>query len=1838
MADETTARSLSNCKKRRGIVRASITRFNTKLKDLESKADQPGTFDLAQQMKHKLETLDKDFKTYHYALVDLIDAEDEATLKNEQETLDSHDDEMAVLAVRVQQLITACTSSSDANPRKIASRRLARLQKSLSSVSDAIKALPGESDDAFVLRQHEEQLADFKKELSDIRTSLLSIDLEDGDELSELQTSLDKALFDCSLLIKKSLRPLTHDLPPTDSKGVKLPKLDVPTFDGNILNWKSFWEQFCVSVHRRTNLSDSEKLVYLQHALKGGSAKQVIEGLSRSGEYYAEAIESLQSRFDRPRLIHQTHVRMILEAPSLKEGSGKELRRLHDTVQQHLRALKAMDYEPSGPFITSVLELKLDVNTMFEWQKHSQSTTTVPHYGELLEFINLRAQASETSVTEQSKKLSKNDTQPAKRFTSTGKPIASFTASASEPIANCILCKVEKHPLHTCSKFKSLTHDKMISTLKTNDLCMNCLRPGHFVKQCRSLHRCRKCQKPHHTLLHVDAKVESPVANVSGPPSPPDASVRPIPSHAASGLASNSLLMTCRILVDVPDGSTAEARALLDCASSASFISERLTQSLNLPRGNQNTVISGVAGLSHKSTLQSITHFSISSLSSPGEKFEVTAIVVPRVTCDLPLHSIPFDLKWKHLSGIQLADPTFGNPGRIDMLLGVDVFVEVLLHGRRTGPRGSPIAFETKLGWVLAGSTNSCAPSTHVATHHTSLLTGDDILHKFWEIEEKPMENASLSAEERSVVNHFKAHHFREDDGRFVVPLPRKPDAQSLGESRSQAIRRFLSLERSLYTKGQFADFNAVMKEYFEMGHAERVPLIDLQKPYQDTFYLPMHAVRKESSSTTKIRAVFDASAKSSTGVSLNDTLQVGPTVHSSLIDVLLRFRSHRIALTSDVSRMYRAVKLIPSDRDFHRFVWRSSPREQLTDYRMTRVTFGISASSFAANMSVKQNAVDFGTEYPLAAKAVDESFYVDDCLSGSDTIEEAIKLRQQLQDLFSRAGFLLRKWHSSELAVLKHIPPDLKDPQLMQPIPNPGEYTKTLGIEWNASMDHFRLTVAKLPPLEHVSKRFLVSDVAKTFDILGWFSPAMVKVKILLQQLWELKVDWDDTVPPQIRDSWLQWRAELHLLSHKLIPRYYFSKMVDVASLQLHGFCDASEQAYGGVIYLRMTDSDGNVEVSLVCSKTKVAPIKRLTIPRLELCGAHLLAQLLRHVKEVFHIPSTNVYAWTDSTIVLNWLIGNPRRFKTYVGNRVSSIVEDISPDRWNHVNGSENPADCASRGIFPSELLEHHLWWSGPEWLRFVPANWPKQSSLPPNEPSDEEREICLHVTVVPRTTVVQIEHFSSFDRLKRVTAWAMRFIHNCVRKKNQLNALNVSPFLTVEELNGAEIYLLSIAQQEHFADEICSIQGKSAIPDSSSILPLHPFMDSNGLLRIGGRDQNSKLPYSTQHPIILHGKHALTKLIIRSEHLRLLHAGPTLLTASLGRRFHIVVGTKAIRSLTRGCTTCRRNAAKPQPQLLGQLPKERVTPDLVFDKVGVDYAGPIYIKHGYVRKPTIVKAYICVFVSLSVKAVHLELVSDLTSDAFIACFRRFIARRGKPSLIWSDHGTNFVGADRELQELVEFLELQKTNADISHFCSSQKIMWKFIPEHAPHFGGLWEAAVKSLKKHLRCITTNVKFTFEEFSTLLTQIEACLNSRPLVPLPNDEDGVEALTPGHFLIGRPLESLPDPSDSYRSITLLRRWHLCQAIVRHFWKRWSTDYLASLRKFTKWHSPSRNARVGDVVLLQEDGLLPSKWQLARITQVHPGHDGIVRVVTVKTKTGTYKRPVTKVAPLLPAEQ
>ena len=398
-------------------------------------------------------------------------------------------------------------------------------------------------------------------------------------------------------------------------------------------------------------------------------------------------------------------------------------------VQQHLRALKSMGYEPSAPFITSVLELKLDVGTMFEWQKHSNSSTDVPHFNELLEFINLRAQAAEHSVSGTKRAHASEG-----RGNHTTNPVTSFAAN-TQPVAteSCVLCKTETHPIFACSKFKSLPHDRMVATVKSNSLCINCLRPGHYVKNCKSLHKCRECQKPHHTLLHFDKTGTSATTTQSGDP-PTGSSTPTLPSvssHTATGLRSNSLLMTCQLMVSSPNGLSIKARALLDSGSSVSFVSERVAKSLHLHRSQQFTTISGIAGLTHSSSSHAITTFHVSPMMCPTKYFEVSAIIIPKVTCNLPVCPLPSASEpvWQHLKGLQLADPNFGTPSDIDVLLGIDIFTATLLQGRRTGPPGYPTAIETEFGWVLAGSNTPL--NFHLVSCHALLMSNDDLLRQY---------------------------------------------------------------------------------------------------------------------------------------------------------------------------------------------------------------------------------------------------------------------------------------------------------------------------------------------------------------------------------------------------------------------------------------------------------------------------------------------------------------------------------------------------------------------------------------------------------------------------------------------------------------------------------------------------------------------------------------------------------------------------------------------------------------------------------------------------------------------------------------------------------------------------------------------------------------------------------------------------------------------------------------------------------------------------------------------------------------------------------------------------
>ena len=487
--------------------------------------------------------------------------------------------------------------------------------------------------------------------------------------------------------------------------------------------------------------------------------------------------------------------------------------------------------------------------------------------------------------------------------------------------------------------------------------------------------------------------------------------------------------------------------------------------------------------------------------------------------------------------------------------------------------------------------------------------------------------------------------------------------------------------------------------------------------------------------------------------------------------------------------------------------------------------------------------------------------------------------------------------------------------------------------------------------------------------------------------------------------------------------------------------------------------------------------------------------------------------------------------------------------------------------------------------------------------------------------------ITRFSSLDKMLHVLARAIKSRQQASVTSASLRPSN--PLAT--ELSAIKWKLVRSIQREHFYEEIATLKEGKTLSKRSKIIRLLPFLDAEGSLRVGGRLHHAFIPEGEKHPAIIPNESHLAELLIRDAHQRTLHGGPQLIQSHLLRTFWIVHARNRIRRVTNQCTRCVRFRHQPSQQQMASLPAARVTPSRPFASTGLDYAGPFLLRTSKGRGHKAYKGYVAVFVCMTTRAIHLEVVSDCTTQGFLAAFRRFVARRGLCSVINSDNATNFQGADAELRRL--FDEASDSSQEIFRTLATEGIQWRFIPPRAPHFGGLWEAGVRSFKHHVRRVLGDAKLTFEEFSTLAAQIEACLNSRPLSPLSTDSQDVTALTPGLFLVGSALTTIPEPSTLEFSVLGPARYRITTQMRDHFWKRWQREVLHQMQQRSKWLEANHKVREGDLVLIVEDLLPPNKWPLARVEQCHPGQDGLTRVLTLRTATTTLKRPLVKVVPL-----
>ena len=1157
------------------------------------------------------------------------------------------------------------------------------------------------------------------------------------------------------------------------------------------------------------------------------------------------------------------------------------------------------------------------------------------------------------------------------------------------------------------------------------------------------------------------------------------------------------------------------SRVLCDPGSQVNFISEHLCNKLQLIRYKCSFTIEGI-GSTAMAKATSMVKFTLRSIHD-GFSIHMNAIVLPNITSTTP--AVHVDIKqWSHLSKLQLADPQCGAPGYIDILIGAETWCDIVEGNIIRGGFQEPCAQYTKLGYVLFGPahTGKGNNSDNLASFHIKVDESklEEVMQRFWQLEEAtPTANVHDNCD-----SLFRNTHTRLESGRYEVQLLFKENSEALGGSYNSALQQFLRMEKRLINSPEiYEKYRGFMAEYEQLGHMEKVKS---DSPH-DGYYIPHHAV------TTKFRVVFNASSRTTTGISLNDTQLVGPFIQDSLLNILFRFRRYQVALTADVEKMFRQIRVAKQHQDWQKILWRHSAGDQLQTYRLTTITYGMACSPYNAVRTLVQCASDNSHLAGIRAEQIQQvildSFYVDDFLVSCDTTHEATEMVQDVTKVLQAGCLPLRKWCSNNNGLLEHIQSTQREDKVINT-----HISTVLGLHWNPSADELLYHIPKYQEDEWPTKRRVLSDIAQLFDPTGLLAPVVLTGKIFMQELWAASLDWDEPLPQELALKWLRFRRNLTILQDVRIPRWL--GITKATKTILYGFCDASLRAYGAVIYVKSVDSCNNFTIRLLTARTRVGPKKGDTIPRLELRAAQLLALTLDNARKALQHQDMEYHLWSDSYIVLCWLRKSPSSLKPFVGNRVCEIQKLSSIQSWHHVSTDQNPADCASRGLTADKLLSHKLWWHGPKLIEDNMVNTNHtELKLNPEDLStvQEEQKVTslfvrkkLNLEISTRTSTGDIislfVKISSWNKLLRTVAIIKRF---STGGRQYLGTKTI----VASEISSAFNTVIRIVQQSSFSEEFYCLTNNLSLPLNSSLLSLDPFIDDCNLLRLGGRLQKSALQYSQRHPIILPGKHPIIRLLLNLVHKETLHGGPQLMLSTLRQRFWILQARTAVRTFIHNCITCRRHRGATVTQQMSSLPQVRVSASRPFSSSGLDYCGPFNLRIGKPRSRTTVKTYVAIFVCMATKAVHIEVVEDLSAMAFLDAFTRFVSRRGRCRYLYSDNATTFHGANRILSADLKEWHSQHNLQQLSDGGTT----WQFISPGSPHQGGIWEAAVKSAKTHMYKVIGTQTLWFCQLQTLMTRIEACLNSRPLIPMYDTPDAIMALTPGHFLIGEALLAVP---------------------------------------------------------------------------------------------------------------
>ncbi|XP_058826515.1 uncharacterized protein LOC131686265 [Topomyia yanbarensis] len=1638
---------------------------------------------------------------------------------------------------------------------------------------------------------------------------------------------------------------------------------DLPTFSGNPEEWPLFLSTFN-STTAMCGFTNEENIVRLQRSLKGRAFEAVKCRLMHPSNVNG-VLSTLKMLFGQPEVIVNSMISKIAALPALKEDKLETLVDFAVSVENFCATVDACGLEEYFYNVTFLHQLvsKLPSSIKLNWAQYRQSLPTVnlPSFSNWLYSLAEAASAvtfpsiafedkparSESRTTRKGNSyVNAHSQEPPVYHRSTGPSNAKVVADC------CPVCKGNCKSIAKCKRFLEFSRDSRWATVRDLGLCRRCLRQHKGGCQAKLCGR-NGCQLKHHEMLHNDQKcapststatasvINTTLSTPRNDSSPPKSSSSEHGCHAHQVPSSKVLFRYIPVVLHGKHRSI-QTFAFLDDGSELTLLDSELADELQLEGETMPLCLLWTSGTKRREECSRNVRLEVAAERNRSRKYSLNGV---RTVKELLLPPQTLNMEelceqYPHLRDLPITSYQNVRPR---IMIGIKDQHLSLVQKSREGALHQPVAVKTRLGWTVCGgnlenTADLVHPVFHVCDHESSSeLDLHKAMKEYFTIESfgaSQPKKMLLSTEEERAQSLLQTHTVFKGN-RYETGLLWRYENVRLPDSHFMALRRLQCLKKRMDKDPRLAEaLNQKITDLATKGYARKLTNEELNQSFSRVWYLPIFPVTNINK-PGKIRMVWDAAAFAH-GVSLNSVLLKGPDQLCDLFNILVRFREGRIALTGDVRDMFLQIRMRSEDQQCQRFLWYDESGN-IVVYVLQVMTFGACCSPSSAQFVKNLNAERFKAEYPAAVEVIQKRHYVDDMLVSVATPQEAIKLARQVKQVHAEGGFEIRNWISNSKQVMQALKEERTEEKNLDLSPELST-EKVLGMWWCTSSDTFTYKVgwnrygrALLGGQLRPTKRQMLRVLMSMFDPLGLIAHFLMYLKVLLQDVWRSGIDWDDQINDALFEKWQTWLQVLPEVERISIPRCFLSQTTSAGyDVQLQTFVDAGDNGIAAACYLRFAQH-GFVECRLVAAKTRVAPLKYLSTPKLELQAALVGARLARTVAETLAFKISRKVFWSDSQDVLCWIQSDHRRYSPFVAVRVSEILETTEMSEWRYVPTELNVADDGTKWNGVPDLTDQSRWFNSPKFVYLSEEYWPHPFKRLKTTELELRPSVLAHF--VAGEPPIQVKDFSTWNRLVKVVALVKRFPNNC-KLKHQKKPIVSGP-LSNKELLSATSYIIRQAQQESYPDEMALLQHTqknpeqfpTPIPKTSPIHQKSPWLDQYAILRMRGRI--AACDYATEdakHPIILSRDHHTTKLIIAHYHQKYHHQNHETVINEIRQKYSIPKLRMAYAKVRKECQHCMNDRIAPRVPIMADLPAARLDAfTRPFTHVGVDYFGPYEIVIG--RRTE--KRWGMLATCLTVRAIHIEVVSSLNTDSCIMALQNFVSRRGKPRVFYSDRGTNFIGARRVIKEAEDIINQEDL---MKEFCDVET-SWVFLPPSAPHMGGSWERLIGCVKKNLMMTLHARKLTDEVLRNLLTEVENTVNSRPLTHVPVDDDSAPALTPNHFLLGssngvKPLSAMDDTGSVLR-----QSWRLSQVQANRFWNRWVTDYLPEITRRTKWFSHTKPIEIDDVVVIVDPKSPRNCWPRGRIIGTQPGRDGRPRSATVKTTTSIYERPVAKLAVL-----